>query len=383
MMSMSKKSTKAKLPAKTSKRSPDVKRTNVPSTTGILRDLRELIAEARQDVARQVNSTLVLLYWRIGKRILRDILLEKRAGYGEKIVSTLGRQLEKEFGRGFTEKSLRRMIQFAELFPEEQIVATLSRQLGWSHFKEIIPLTDDLKRDFYAEMCRIEQWSVRVLRKKISGLLFERTALSRKPNELIRQEIDELRSEDKLTPDLVFRDPYFLDFLGLKDRFLEKDIEDAIMRELENFILELGVGFTFIERQKRIQLDSDDHYLDLLFYHRGLRRLVAIDLKLGDFQAADKGQMDLYLRWLEKYERKPGEESPIGLILCAGKKQETVELLQLEKSGIRVASYWTKLLPRNLLKRKLHQAIISAREKFTPKNNQNERTALLPEHKGK
>ena len=380
---MSKKSTKAKLPAKTSKRSPDVKRTNVPSTTGILRDLRELIAEARQDVARQVNSTLVLLYWRIGKRILRDILLEKRAGYGEKIVSTLGRQLEKEFGRGFTEKSLRRMIQFAELFPEEQIVATLSRQLGWSHFKEIIPLTDDLKRDFYVEMCRIEQWSVRVLRKKISGLLFERTALSRKPGDLIRQEIDELRSEDKLTPDLVFRDPYFLDFLGLKDRYIEKDIEDAIMRELENFILELGVGFTFIERQKRIQLDSDDHYLDLLFYHRGLRRLVAIDLKLGDFQAADKGQMDLYLRWLEKYERKPGEESPIGLILCAGKKQETVELLQLEKSGIRVASYWTKLLPRNLLKRKLHQAIISAREKFTPKNNQNERTGLLPEHKGK
>jgi len=198
-------------------------------------------------------------------------------------------------------------------------------------------------------------------------MLFERTALSKKPEKLIREELDTLRTEDKLTPDLVFRDPYFLDFLGLKDRYLEKDVEDAIMRELENFILELGIGFSFVARQKRIQVDNDDYYLDLLFYHRGLKRLVAIDLKLGDFKPGDKGQMELYLRWLAKYEQKPGEETPIGLILCAGNKKETIELLELEKTGIRVATYWTKVLPRKLLQKKLHEAIQHARARLAQK----------------
>jgi predicted nuclease of restriction endonuclease-like (RecB) superfamily len=330
----------------------------------LLGDLRRLIAEARQDVARQVNSTLVLLYWRVGRRIRQDVLKERRAEYGEQIVATVARQLTVEFGRGFSEKSLRRMIQFAEVFPEEQIVVSLMRQLTWTHLLQIIPMDDDLKRDFYAEMCRIERWSVRTLRQKIGSMLFERTALSKKPVKLIREGLYALRAKDKLTPDLVFRDPYFLDFLGLKDRYLEKDIEDAIMREMENFILELGIGFTFVARQKRIQVDSDDFYLDLLFFHRGLRRLVAIDLKLRDFQPGDKGQMELYLRWLAKYEQQPGEESPIGLVLCAGKKQETLELLELEKSGILVASYWTKVLPRQLLRRKLREAIQHARERL-------------------
>jgi predicted nuclease of restriction endonuclease-like (RecB) superfamily len=333
----------------------------------LLNDLRQLIAEARQDVARQVNSALVMLYWRIGQRIRQDILQEKRAEYGEQIVATVARQLMAEFGRGFSEKSLRRMIQFAEVFPDEQIVASLMRQLTWTHFLQIIPLDDDLKRDFYAEMCRIERWSTRTLAKKIGGMLFERTALSRKSEKLIREELDALRAKDTLTPDLVFRDPYFLDFLGLKDRYIEKDVEDAIIREMENFLLELGVGFTFVARQKRIQVDNDDYYLDLLFYHRGLRRLVAIELKLRDFQPGDKGQMELYLRWLERYEQQPGKESPIGLILCAGKKQETVELLELEKSGIRVASYWTKVLPRKLLQKKLREAIQHARTRFFQK----------------
>ena len=330
----------------------------------LLKDLRELIATARQDVARQVNVALVLLYWRIGQRIRQDILQEKRAEYGEQIVYAVSAQLVKEFGAGFSEKNLRRMVQFAEAFPNEQIVVTLSRQLGWSHFVAIIPLDDDLKRGFYAEMCRIERWSVRTLRQKIGGMLFERTALSKKPEKLIREELGALRAEGKLTPDLVFRDPYFLDFLGLKDRYIEKDLEDAIMREMENFILELGVGFTFMARQKRIQIDNDDHYLDLLFYHRGLRRLVAIDLKLRDFQPGDKGQMEFYLRWLARYEQQPGEESPIGLILCAGKKRETIELMELEEGAIRVASYWTKVLPRKLLQKKLHEAILHARDRL-------------------
>lgn len=330
----------------------------------LLKDLRELITTARQDVARQVNSALVLLYWRVGKRIHQDILKEKRAEYGKKILHTLSAQLVSEFGSGFTARNLANMVRFAEVFQDEKILHTLCAKLSWSHFRLIIYLDDDLKRDFYAEMCRLEGWSVRTLEKKISGMLFERTALSRKPDKLIRHELDELRVEDKLTPDLVFRDPYFLDFLGLKDRYLEKDIEDAIMREMEHFILELGIGFTFVARQKRIQVDNDDYSLDLLFYHRGLKRLVAIDQKLGDFKPSDKGQMELYLRWLTKYEQKPGEEAPIGLILCAGKKKETVELLELEKSGIRVASYWTKVLPRELLQKKLHEAILHARNRL-------------------
>lgn len=330
----------------------------------LLTDLRGLIAEARQDVARQVNSALVLLYWRIGQRIRMDILNEKRAVYGEKIVAELGAKLALEFGRGFSRRNLFNMIRFAEVFPNIKIVQALTAQLGWTHFASIIYLDDSLKRDFYAEICRIEKWSTRTLANKIQGMLFERTALSRKPKSLIRHELNQLREKDKLTPDLVFRDPYFLDFLGLKDRYIEKDVEDAIMREMENFILELGVGFTFVARQKRIQVDGDDFYLDLLFYHRRLRRLVAIDLKLGDFRPGDKGPMELYLRWLKRYEMQPDEAEPIGLILCAGRKQEQIELLELEKSGIRVASYWTKVLPRDLLRKKLHQAIILARERL-------------------
>ena len=269
---------------------------------------------------------------------------------------TVSRQLVVEFGTGFSRPNLFRMTRFAEVFPDAQIVSTLSRQLSWSHFVEVIALKHGLQRDFYAEMCRIERWSVRTLRQKIGGMLYERTALSRKPAELAQQELDALREEDKLTPDLVFRDPYFLDFLGLNDTYSEKDLETAILRELEAFILELGVGFSFVARQKRITVDSEDYYLDLLFFHRKLRRLVAIDLKLGKFQAADKGQMELYLRWLERYEQEPGEDPPIGLILCSAKSEEHVELLQLHRSGIRVAEYLTELPSRELLLKKLHEA---------------------------
>jgi predicted nuclease of restriction endonuclease-like (RecB) superfamily len=330
----------------------------------LLSELRALILTTRQNVAQVVNSALATLYWEIGRRIRQDVLKSKRADYGEKIVAALGRQLEQEFGRGFGEKNLHRMIQFAVVFPDEKIVAALRRQLGWTHFKAIIPLADPLKRDFYAEMCRIEQWSTRTLEKKIGGMLYERTALSKKPEKLAAMELKQLREEDKLTPDLVFRDPYLLDFLGLKDTYSEKDLESAILREIEAFILELGVGFAFVERQKRMQIDHKDYYLDLLFYHRHLRRLVAIELKLGEFKPGDKGQMELYLKWLDRYERKEGEENPIGLILCAGKLHETIELLDLEQSGIQVSSYWTEILPKKELERKLHEAVRMARARL-------------------
>jgi predicted nuclease of restriction endonuclease-like (RecB) superfamily len=334
------------------------------SPEALLDDLRSLIQQAREGVAQAVNSALVLLYWQVGHRIRTEILKSARAAYGEEIVPTLSAQLTLEFGRGFMEKSLRRMIQFAEVFPDQQIVAALSRQLGWSHFVEIIPLPIDLQRDFYAEMCRIERWSVRTLRGRIQSMLFERTALASKPAELVRRELDALRDEDRLTADLVFRDPYFLDFLGLTEGYNEKDLESAILRELQQFILELGGGFAFIDRQKRIVIDGRDYYIDLLFYHRHLRRLICIELKIGSLEPADTGQMELYLRWLEKYEMRPGEEPPIGLILCADKGEEQVELLQLDRSGIRVASYLTDLPPQSLLRKKLHDAVRLARAKL-------------------
>ena len=335
-----------------------------PGTKGLLTELRELILATRQTVAQGVNSALVRLYWQLGQRIRTDILKTKRATYGGEILQALSAKLVVEFGRGFSQRNLASMVRFAEVLPDPKIIHTLSAQLGWTHFTQIIYLDDPLKRDFYAEMCRIERWSTRTLEKKIGGMLFERTALSKKPAKLAAMELKQLREEDKLTPDLVFRDPYLLDFLGLKDAYSEKDLEVAILREIEAFILELGVGFAFVERQKRITVDGEDFYLDLLFYHRHLRRLVAIDLKLEEFKPGDMGQMELYLKWLDRYERKEGEEKPIGLILCSGKKSERIELLDLERSGIRVASYWTEILPKKELERKLHKAVLLARARL-------------------
>ena len=339
-------------------------RSVVVSPKALLTDVRQLILAAREGVARAVDAGLVTLYWHIGRRVHQDILKEKRAEYGAQIVSALGRQLEKEFGRGFSEKTLWHMVRFAEVFPDETIVSALRRQLGWTHFKSVIYLEDPLKRDFYAEMCRIENWNTRTLAKKIGGMLFERTALSKKPDKLIAQELKALREEDKLTPDLIFRDPYVLDFLKLKDTYSEGDIEAAILREIESFNLELGAGFCFVARQKRMQIDDRDYHLDLLFYHRQLRRLVAMDLKLGNFEAADKGQMELYLNWLKKHEQGADEAPPLGIILCAGKRQEHVELLELERTGIHVASYLTKLIPKKRLEQKLHEAVRMARARL-------------------
>jgi predicted nuclease of restriction endonuclease-like (RecB) superfamily len=334
------------------------------SALQLLADIRLMIEETRSAVASTVNAGLTLLYWRIGKRINDDVLHGVRADYGKAVVATLGKQLETEFGRGFSLKSLRHMIRFAEVYPDVEIVSSLLRQLSWSHFLTLIYLKDPLQREFYTEMCRLERWSTRVLQSRIQSMLFERTALSRRPEQLIVEELDALRTEDRLTPELIFRDPYLLDFLGLRDSFSERDLESAILREIEAFLLELGGGFAFVERQKRITLDGDDFYLDLLFYHRRLRRLVVVELKIGDFRPADAGQMELYLRWLNRYERQLGEETPLGIILCAGKKQEQVELLELGQSGIHVAEYLTELPPRELLQQKLHAAIVQARARL-------------------
>ncbi len=330
----------------------------------LLSEVRALILATRQTVAQRVNSALVLLYWQIGQRIRSDILKEKRAEYGGKIVPALSAQLSAEFGRGFTTRNLFSMVRFAEVCPEAKIVHALSAQLSWTHLRLVIYLDDPLEREFYAAVCRMERWNTRTLNEKIQSMLFERTALSKKPDRLMAAELKKLREEGELSPDLVFRDPYLLDFLGLQDTYAEKDLEAAILREIEAFILELGAGFCFVARQKRIQIDGRDYYLDLLFYHRKLRRLVAIDLKVGDFEAADKGQMELYLNWLKRYERETDEAEPLGMILCAGKSDEHVELMELPQSGIHLARYLTKLVPKKHLAKKLHEAVRLARQRL-------------------
>jgi predicted nuclease of restriction endonuclease-like (RecB) superfamily len=333
-------------------------------------DVRRLIDSSRAQLASTVNSALTVLYWHIGQRVRSELLQGGRAEYGEQIVATLAQQLESDYGRGFSSKNLRHMLRFAEAFLDQNIVYAVSRHLSWTHLRSLIYIDDPLKRDFYLQMCQQERWSTRTLQERLNSMLFERTALSRQPGELLATELANLRQSGELTPALVLKDPYVLDFLGLQDRYLEKDLEDAILRELEGFLLELGAGFTFVARQKRIQIDNDDFYIDLLLYNRRLRRLVAIDLKLGEFKASGKGQMELYLRWLAKHEQEPGEASPLGIILCSGKKREQIELLELDASGIHVAEYLTSLPPKEVLQRKLHEAIARSRARLDSRTDE-------------
>jgi predicted nuclease of restriction endonuclease-like (RecB) superfamily len=319
-------------------------------------DIQHLIEEARISVRRAVNSRLVALYWHVGKRINDEVLQNERAPYGEQLVENLSAELVAKFGRNFTVRSLRRMMQFAEVFPDFQIVSTVLSQLSWSHFLQLLPIEKEEKRFFYAQKIAAESWSVRFTHEQIERKVYERTQLGN-----LQVSVFEPDSTD------TFKDPYFLDFLGLKDGYLENDLESAILKELELFILELGVGFSFVERQKRMIIDGRDFYLDLLFYHRRLQRLVAIELKLGAFKAEHKGQMELYLRWLDRYDRQEGEKPPIGLILCAEASREQVELLEMHKDGIVVAEYWTELPPKALLEQKIHAALAEAKERLARK----------------
>ncbi|MFN7093770.1 MAG: YhcG family protein [Burkholderiales bacterium] len=330
-------------------------------------EIIHLIENSKSQVATYANSKLVLLYWQIGYRINLNILGNERAGYGENIIKHLSEQLTFHYGNGFNTRALFRMVKFAKVYDDEKIVATLSPLFSWSKFIELIAIEDPLKRYFYTEMCYLENWSVRVLRQKISGLLYERTAISHKPEELIKQELSNFQQTKQLTKDMVFRDPYILDFLDLPANFSENDLENAILDDLSKFLQELGTDFCFIARQKRITIDNEDYYIDLLMYHRGLRKIITIDLKLESFKASYKGQMELYLRWLDKYERRAGEEQPMGLILCTNKNKEHIELLELDKSGIHVAQYLTELPPKDVLEARLHAVIKTARENYEKK----------------
>ena len=327
-----------------------------------------LIAAARERVAVSVNAELTMLYWNVGNRINKDILGERRAEYGKRVVAELSVLLTTEHGEIWNEKHLRRVMRFASVFPDREIVASLMRQLSWTHFLMLIPIEDPLKREFYIEMCKAEHWSVRTLQGRIASMMYERTAIAKKPDEVIRKDLAALRGDGKMSADLAFRDPYVLDFLGLHGDFTEKELEKALVADMRNAILELGGDMAFLAEQKRISVDNEDYYLDLLFFHRRLRRLVAIDLKIDTFKAEYKGQMELYLKWLEKNERREGEKKPIGLILCAGKNEEHVELLELGRSNIRVASYMTELPPKKVLEEKLRMAIEAARNRLAVRN---------------
>jgi len=341
---------------------------NLIKTDIVFKDIKTLIEQTKQNVVMQVNSALTILYWNIGKYINDEILKNSRADYGKEIISTLSVKLTKEYGRGYSARNLADMVRFAQLFTDFQILQALSAKLTWSHFKQIIYIDDQLKRDFYIGMIKLDSWSTRTLKSRIDSQLYERTALSKKPNELIGYEIEQL-NKGEITPNMVLKDPYILDFLELNDRYLEKDLEDAILREIEYFILELGSGFSFIARQKIIQIDNEDFKIDLLFYNRKLKRLIALELKIGKFKASYKGQMELYLRWLEKYEMEEGEGSPIGIILCADKQSEQIELLELDKSNIHVAEYLTVLPNREILHQKLQLAIQNAKNRLEIQND--------------
>ena len=329
---------------------------DIPSL--LLQDLKQIIETARLRLASHANSELGVMYWRIGNRINVEVLGNQRAEYGKQIVASVVRQLQAEFGtKGFDEKNIRRMMQFAQKFPEEQIVASMMRQLSWTHILQILPLKDNLQCEFYLTLAASERWTVRRLRKEIDSMLYERTAISSKPDELIKKELTNLRNNDVMSPDLVFKSPYFLEFTGLTGMYSEKSLEDSLVAHLEQFIIELGNGFSFVARQKRMIIDGEDFYLDLLFYHRRLHRLIAIELKLGRFKAQYKGQMELYLRWLEANEMESGEESPLGLLLCTEGSEEQIELLQLDKSGIKVAQYLTELPSRELLQQQIQKSL--------------------------
>lgn len=329
-----------------------------PENTDLLQSIVSLIDGTRQRVAQTVNSELTLLYWNIGKQINEDILKNGRADYGKTIIPILSNELSSIYGIGFNKRNLQSFIKLNAVIQDIVILHTLCAKLSWSHIRELIYVNNDIKREFYTQMCIHERWSVRALQDRMSSMLFERTAISRKPEQTILNDLELLKTEKQISPDLTFRDPYFLDFLGLHDSYSEKDLESAILANLQHFIIEMGTEFAFLARQKRITIDNEDFYIDLLFYHRGLKCLVAIDLKLDKFKAAYKGQMELYLRWLEHNEQRDGENKPIGLILCSEKSPEQINYLMLDNNEqIKVAEYITKLPSKNLLEDKLKKAI--------------------------
>jgi len=318
----------------------------------LFNDLCKIIEIEKREIAIRANNGVVLMFWEVGTRINKDILKNERAEYGKQIVSSLSAQLQQKYGKMFEKTNLHRMMQFATQFPDVKIVASVMRQLTWTHIRELLPLEMDAKL-YYINEVQKNLLTVRDMKYLISRKTFER-----------REIANAQLTQNSLIPFNTFKDPYLLDVLGLKENFLEADLENAILKELEKFILEFGKGFAFIDRQKRITIGDKDFYIDLLFFHRELKRLVVIELKIGEFKAAHKGQLELYLNWLDKNEKKEGENAPIGIILCTNADKDQIELLQLDKSGIAVAEFWTNLPPKKELHAKINQIMAEAQERL-------------------
>jgi len=326
----------------------------------VFAEVSVLIEKARKTIASTINREMVVLYWNIGKVVKENIIKSDRAEYGKKTVQSLSERLTVKYGKGFSPQNLWYMVQLFETYPILQSMIGEFEELSWTHVISLLPVKDNLKRKFYTALCRKEKWNTRTLKERINSLLYERTALSKLPEKAIENQLMELEENDTMMPELVFRDPYVLDFLELHNSYSERDLENAILNALEKFILEFGKDFYFVERQKRFTLDDDDFYIDLVFYHRRLKCFVIIDLKLGKFKAEYKGKMELYLRYMEKYEMLPGENPPIGLILCTAKGKEQIEILFLPEDKIKVSEYLTELPSKELFIEKLHKAVRTA-----------------------
>ena len=328
---------------------------------GIVQGIAAIVADARQKTVVQVNSTLNMMYWQVGRYLIDELHYETYEQYGKSILKGIASRLTEMFGRGFNYTALTRMMKVAIVYPSHQMFATLSQTLTWSHLIELATIDNQAKRLFYQKMCIEQRWSTRQLSRQQDAMLYERTLIAAKPEDEQLRVMDGLE-KGELTPELVLKNSYVVDFLGLHGYYSEKNLEDAILSQLERFILELGQGFAFLERQKRVSVDAVDYYIDLLFYHRGLNRLVAIDLKLGKFKPEYKGQMELYLKYLQQYEQKPHEESPIGLLLCSEGNTEQVELMMLGEDNIKVAQYLTELPDKEWFIDKLNRSILIAKE---------------------
>ena len=325
-------------------------------------EISTLIEQSRRTMYAYASSTTVLLFWKIGRRINYGVLENKRADYGKQIVSHLATQLTAKYGSSFEVRNLRRMMQFSEQFADFEIVSHPATQLSWACFVEILPLKTTEAKLFYLNEAARGLMGRNDIRDMIRRKAYERKEIA-----------DSQISSGSPIPPGTFKDPYLFDVLGIKDEYIEADVEEAILRELEKFILEFGKGFAFVERQKRMIVDGHDRTLDLLFYNRYLKRLVAVEVKYGRFDARDSGQLKLYLKWLNRYERQEGENEPIGLILCSEAGREEVELLEMDKDGILVAEYWTTLPPKAEFEQKIHMILEETRERVAQRN------LLLPE----
>lgn len=329
----------------------------------LFNDLCGIIDDVRRRIATYVNTGVCLTNWTVGKRIKEDVLYNQRADYGKQVLQNVSKQLVNKYGSGWGYEKLKHCVRSAYLFTEDEIRYATRTQLNWTHIRILMGVSDPLARQFYLEMAHIERWSTRILEDKIDGQLYERTAISRRPEEVIKQELQKVRETHAVVPDMVFRSTYFLDILGLPDVFSEEELENAVLNQVEEFMHEMGSDFTLVERQKRITIDSVDYKMDLVFFHRTLRRFIVVDLKLGKFKPAYEGQMLLYLRYLNAHEKHEWEESPIGLILCSEGNTEHIEYLMLDESSpIKVAQYYTQLPDKKVLAERLQRAIAIAKE---------------------